>query len=145
VLLRPPRGGTFYISDNPIALQNSRPRHPFVGNLGLAVAGIEIYLPLTKTLTLAFLCPSIYSELKTGLEAVRAQRAPGIARARALLGSIEGGTPDRLSDQELQRLNGLQVGSAARFVYASSEGFDVAREMIRNNPGFKRGPGMKLS
>lgn len=41
----------FYISDNPIGFHNYNNFEPF-GNLGFAVPGIEIYLPLSPTLTL---------------------------------------------------------------------------------------------
>lgn len=49
VLLRGSRANPFYISDNPVALQNMRDSGPR-GNLGLGVPGIEIYLPLSSTL-----------------------------------------------------------------------------------------------
>ncbi|VAQ96851.1 Uncharacterised protein [Klebsiella pneumoniae] len=48
----------FYVSDNPVVLQNSNDFAPY-GNLGLAVRGIEIYLPLSSTLMLALYCPSM--------------------------------------------------------------------------------------
>lgn len=140
VLLRPPKGQAFYISDSPVVLQNERPRHPLMGNLGLAVAGIEIYLPLSKTLTLAFLCPSHCSDLREGLAAGRNQASPHLAATRAFLAGVEAGTAVNLGNDELARLNGLQVANAARFVFASTEGFRIAKEMIRNNPRFKTGP-----
>ena len=48
----------FYVSDNPVVLEN---RNDFgvYGNIGLAVPGIQIYLPLSSTLMLAMYCPSI--------------------------------------------------------------------------------------
>ena len=48
----------FYISDNPVVRQNHKDFGPLWGNLGLAVTGIEVYFPLTKTLSLAMLCTS---------------------------------------------------------------------------------------
>ena len=47
----------FIIGDHPIALQNSIKMGPF-GNLGIAVKGIEIYLPLSPVRALALWCPS---------------------------------------------------------------------------------------
>ncbi|EEJ8233442.1 DUF4238 domain-containing protein, partial [Salmonella enterica subsp. enterica serovar Albany] len=41
----------FYVSDNPVVLKNSNDFGPY-GNLGLAVSGIQIYLPLSSTLML---------------------------------------------------------------------------------------------
>src|SRR4051794_3158537 len=40
----------FYISDNPVTLFNTLNQSEIVGTLGLAVKGIEIYLPLSDTL-----------------------------------------------------------------------------------------------
>ncbi|MBU1499256.1 DUF4238 domain-containing protein, partial [Patescibacteria group bacterium] len=48
----------FIISDTPITLQNSND-FGFFGNLGLNVPGIEIYFPLSPTLTLAIVCNSL--------------------------------------------------------------------------------------
>lgn len=144
-LLRAPREQAFYISDSPVVMQNGRPENPIAGNLGLAVPGIEIYLPLTKALTLAFLCPSIYSELKEGLAGVPDHHATHLAGPRAFLAGLEDGTPIALRDEEAAWFNSLQVGNAARFVYASTEGFHVAKEMILKNPEFKTGPRMRVS
>ncbi|VAW34880.1 FIG01046273: hypothetical protein, partial [hydrothermal vent metagenome] len=67
LLLRTKRSNPFYISDNPISLQLSlQHKNDFGlhGNIGLAVKGIEIYLPLSSTLTLAMYCPSIVEEMQ---------------------------------------------------------------------------------
>src|SRR4029453_17497765 len=49
----------FYISDNPVAMQNLVERRgPGRGNLGLSVRGIEIYLPISSLMTLGFFCRS---------------------------------------------------------------------------------------
>ncbi|MCH7902861.1 DUF4238 domain-containing protein [archaeon] len=53
----------YYISDNPVTLQNQKIT-PGRGNLGFAVEGIEIYLPISKTLTLALWCSS-YNKMMT--------------------------------------------------------------------------------
>lgn len=52
----------FYVSDNPVVLKNSNDFGPY-GNLGLAVRGIQIYLPLSSTLMLAMYCPSIREQM----------------------------------------------------------------------------------
>lgn len=67
VLMEAPKGNKYYISDNPLTLQNENDFGPY-GNLGLKVLGIEIYLPLSPYLTLAFLCPSFHEKMLKGLE-----------------------------------------------------------------------------
>jgi hypothetical protein len=49
VLAEPAEGRTFYLGDNPVVMANSRDFGPY-GNLGLAVLGIEIYMPLAADL-----------------------------------------------------------------------------------------------
>lgn len=56
-----------YISDNPVTLQNMIDHGPY-GNIGLAVRGIEIYFPLSKTLALGMFCPSHEEEFKKTYE-----------------------------------------------------------------------------
>lgn len=53
----------FFISDNPVTLHNSIDMKGY-GNLGIALEGIEIYIPLSSTITLGLICPSI-ANLKT--------------------------------------------------------------------------------
>lgn len=53
----------FFISDNPVTLHNSIDMGVY-GNLGIALKGIEIYFPLSSTVTLGLICPSI-AELRT--------------------------------------------------------------------------------
>jgi hypothetical protein len=63
ILLGTSQQHPFYISDNPVTLFN-RNQHPFLSTLGLTVPGIEIYLPLSKSLCLGFLCPTIRRPLR---------------------------------------------------------------------------------
>jgi hypothetical protein len=61
VLFKAPSDTTYYISDNPVTLQNLIDYGPR-GNLGLAVKGIEIYFPLSKHYSLGMICRS-YQEI----------------------------------------------------------------------------------
>lgn len=59
----------FFISDNPITLYNEINHLPY-GNIGLAVRGIEIYLPISTTLCLGLLCPTIVDEIQKANEII---------------------------------------------------------------------------
>lgn len=48
--------------DNPVVMKNSNDFGAY-GNLGLAVRGIKIYLPLSSTLMLTMYCPSIREQM----------------------------------------------------------------------------------
>ena len=60
-------GDEFYLGDNPVTLQNRKDFGPY-GNLGFAVPGIEIYLPLSSKLCLAWFSVSFIEEFYNGLE-----------------------------------------------------------------------------
>lgn len=63
ILFETTKENPFFISDNPVTLYNSIDMGVY-GNLGIALEGIEIYIPLSSTITLGLICPSI-AELKT--------------------------------------------------------------------------------
>jgi hypothetical protein len=78
VLFDAPKGGSMYISDNPVALQNEVDHGPY-GNLGLAVRGSEIHVPLSSALTIGLLCPTLIEPFRRSAENFRLldRRSPG--------------------------------------------------------------------
>jgi hypothetical protein len=107
----------FCIGDHPVALHNSR-RDPLRGTLGLAVEGIEIYFPISPTLTLGLLSP----ELGTQIGAVRNLNEPMPC-----------------SGDNVVFQNSLQIAEAARFVFCAANEFALVRQMLADNPQFVRG------
>lgn len=107
----------FYTSDNPVTLFN-RNRHPFRSTLGLGVRGIEIYLPVSPTLSLAFLCSTI--------------KLPWRYR---LFGGTLGVTPENV-----EHFNSLQVLNAEQYIYSHCDDFALVLQMIQAHPEVKRGP-----
>ena len=55
LLHQSPSDSSCFISDNPLVMQNYNPAPPFASNNGLACPGIQIYMPLSPTLTLSFI------------------------------------------------------------------------------------------
>jgi hypothetical protein len=113
----PPRF-PFYIGDHPVVLHNRR-RDEHRGTLGLAVPGIEIYFPLTPTLTLALLSPEIGQVLMTA--------------------GVDDSKPVLCDQSNVTFQNSLQVAQATRFVFCVADDFDLVRQMVRDDPGFLRG------
>ncbi len=107
----------FYNSDNPIVRFN-RNQHQFLSTLGLRALGIEIYLPLSSTLCLGFLCPTIKLPF----------------RIRLFGGAL------KLRPANVEHLNSLQVFNAEQFVYSQRDDFTLVREMLQQVPEVKRGP-----
>lgn len=138
----------FFISDNPIGLHNDMDHGPY-GNLGLAVRGIQIYLPLSSTLCLHLLCPTIAEEFRKAHDNLRVfdQMAPGFADsavkrpafAIAFCEGLMNGTPVRVVEDNVTLINSLQVVFSSRFVYCESNQFELVQRMIRDNQAYREG------
>ena len=118
----------FLIGDSPVVLNNMLNQHSFKSTIGLAVPGIEIYLPISSTLTVGFFCPTIKTFLRSKL-----------FPDEDLLRALEGTHVVTLSRENTKFLNSLQIAYAERFVYAGADDFDLVREMIAANPSFRTG------
>lgn len=135
MLARTDAASGFYISDNPVTLHNSRRFGP-LGNLGLAVPGIEIYLPLSADLCLGMYCRTLFVDLP-GAEDGRIGR---LRRAAA-----NGGRAVPLRPEHLIFSNSLQVGFASRFLFSRTDDFGLVREMLANYPNVRQGWGSELA
>lgn len=148
VLLETTPRNPFFISDNPIGLHNDMDFGPY-GNLGLAVKGIQIYLPISSTLCLNLLCPTIAEEFAKAYDNLRLldQVAPGLADsamkkpafARAFCDGLVNGTPIRVVEDNVTLINSLQVVYSSRFVYCESNAFELVEIMIRDNQKYREG------
>jgi hypothetical protein len=107
----------FYIGDHPVVLHNSR-KDPLRGTLGLGVEGIEIYFPVSPTLTLGLLSPELGAQ---------------ISSVRNL------NEPMPCSGDNVIFQNSIQIAEAARFVFCMSNAFALVRQMLADNPLFARG------
>ncbi len=121
----------FFIGDNPVAMHNTIER-PHRGNLGLGVVGIEVYLPLSSTLQLAFLCPTIEQNARTAVPF--SEVSPLARRVSNLAHSLESGIPLQMKPENVVFQNSLQVSNASRYVYCCINEFDLAVEMVRTHP-----------
>jgi len=116
----------FFIGDNPVALQNNTEgKGPFRGNLGLAVRGIEIYLPVSSTLALAFFCRPHEEMIRDGVERMRTTmvRDPshpmGFGNLLNWRGASRTGIPLPSSPDNVLNHNSLQVQYAERYVFST--------------------------
>jgi hypothetical protein len=136
----------YFTSDNPVAFQNTQDLAQRTH--GLAVEGIEIYLPLSRRLMLSMVCRS-YEEMVRDIEqktlllqmigglpaALRenARSAGEIAEAMKTGRALQQ-TPENVTNQ-----NSLQVRSANRYVYSGTDQFELVRDMLRENPALREG------
>ena len=144
----------FWISDNPVALHNSVD-HGFYGNLGLGVTGIQIYMPISSTLCLGMFCKSHEAKAREGvaeaeslcrvLPVVR-ERVEALTRgARELIAAFEARSVLEYSPDNVVHHNSLQVISAERYVFSSTDDFSLARRMLADHPALAGGPRGQLA
>ena len=93
-------------SDHPVTLFNPVDAGPR-GNLGLTCAGIQLYLPLSPSATLAACDPVMYAEMPS-----RGQQ----------------------NDENVTFQNSLQVQASTRYLFASSSDFTLADRILVDHP-----------
>ena len=106
----------FWISDSPIVTSNPLPW----GNDGLESRGVEIAWPISSTLLLSFLCPSLIAKLQS-----IAPSGAAILCSSPTIPADPGG---------VLHYNSLQTLQSSRYLYASTEEFPHAREILEENP-----------
>lgn len=147
VLLKATPEMPYWISDNPITLQNQRDLRPY-GNMGFNSPGIEIYFPVSSELTIALWCPSLIEQIQASYKDYRTIKTydPSSLRNRPEFKYIEElmtGVKERVAiptvEENIINLNSLQVGQSSRFVLSSSKDFSLAEQMLDKNPSYREG------
>jgi hypothetical protein len=128
ILIHSSNSQVFWISDNPVVLHNTFP----YGERALNAPGIEIYFPISSELVLGFFCPSI--EVK--IQQLLSLNNPGIDRQKysEIYRGLQGGDAVSLGPETVPFLNSLQVLHSSRFLYAPSNEFELAREILQCQP-----------
>jgi hypothetical protein len=135
----------FIIGDNPVAMNNGMNKGDGIrGTLGFAVPGIEIYLPISSELTLAFLCPSIGETFE--ILARKLKLIGGFINENVFyfLQARNTGKALKLKRESVQFQNSLQTFFAERFLISSISNFTDARAIIRERPELQTGPRMRV-
>lgn len=123
----------FLIGDNPVGLQNMIDMG-LRGNLGLAVRGIEIYLPLSPKRILTMFCSSYEQIFRSG-----AMQYGPTSEAHQLWQGIGSGAPVIYRPENVLNVNAMQVRYAERFVFSSTDDHSLVRGMISENERYKKG------
>ncbi|RUV37509.1 DUF4238 domain-containing protein [Mesorhizobium sp. M7A.F.Ca.MR.148.00.0.0] len=163
VLAEAAPGRSFYLGDHPVCLANALDFGPR-GNLGLAVKGIQIYMPLASDLMFCAFCPSIIEELKEAhKQAKQARQVQAVARvmkgelsaaemrqlmdsartterpAEELIAAPTEGRPISSNDDNMDYYNSLQTSYAYRYIVCQQADFALAKTFNSENPDLKRG------
>jgi hypothetical protein len=164
VLMETTPSRPFWIGDNPVAMHNFQNFGPY-GNIGLAIPGIEIYLPIHREKTLCLWCPTLLERMRRQLE--EAQSSLRQLRAYTVIGAgldtsvihqqirefdalvsklggdiqrIEEGRSISSSPENVIYLNTLQARWADRYVMSPTAEFSLIRRMLKDFPESRQGP-----
>ncbi len=144
VLQRVSGSSLLQISDSPMTLHNMNDFGPY-GNLGFAVPGVELQLPLSSKLNLWIICPTLYAKFEEGYQTAlnlkwrHDQSSPLIDSAIDRVEQIRDGKPAALSEDNVIHYNSLQVMFSDRFVYSRDGDFELVKRMILDNEKYRRG------
>ncbi len=148
----------FWIGDNPVTMHNENKPKLF-SNIGFGVQGIQIYLPLSSTLTLMFWCPSIKAELEesfnknsTALKDLQVRNVmanEGVSEAinnlsillegaAKIIKAINSSKPTLASEENVEFYNSLQVHYAERYILSDKPNFLLAESMINEGVATKK-------
>jgi hypothetical protein len=136
----------FCVSDNPLTLTNTiNDGDGLRGTVGLAVPGIEIYLPITTELTLGYFCPTIGISFEQDKH--RLSRVGGLINEDGFyyLQSRNLGKAMLLKPEQVRFQNSLQIRNAERFVVSSRDDFEDVADMIGQYPAMRIGPRMSVA
>ncbi len=160
---------TYYsISDCPVIMHNDRTYGPY-GNIGFAVPGIQIYLPLSPTLALGLWERGLADEIKQrnarGLRehaSLRTKYLIGInvdrellstqlseyqrvlARLALVVGGMESGAAVAGEANNTTFFNSLQYTWSYRFLMCTHGHFHLAERMSKEQPHLRKGLTMKI-
>lgn len=141
----------FIISDHPVTLANQYDHSPY-GNIGFAVKGIEIYIPISDTLSIFLMCPSLARMIrksKKQLEEIKKNNSFTINESTKnfkpllnLYQALENNEILFSYPENVKYKNHLQIAYSNRWVFSSNGKFDLVKEMLEDNPDLKFGPSM---
>jgi hypothetical protein len=136
----------FWIGDHPVVMENNVLKSDVRGTIGLAVRGIEIYLPNSPRFCLGFICPTLRDRAdELYRESLWAKTEFGFKseshdQVGALRDGFEYGFPIPSHAANVEYVNSLQVIFSERFLFSNQGDFAMIAEMIELSPDLRRGP-----
>lgn len=137
----------YYISDTPVTLHNSIDMGGY-GNLGIGLKGIQIHLPISSTLTIAFTCPSIAEQAMSGrdqvlhLKKIAPQLLKMFKNPSGLVAygdAYDKGVTKKQTPENVKFLNSLQVNFGEQYIYCSKQDFVLVEQMLNDHKDCKGG------
>jgi hypothetical protein len=167
IALLAPEGYNFFLSDHPVTLQhteNPSSRAP----LGMDIAGVEIYMPLSPRISLYWPCARIADEFVSGYSigeeihrlvrrsTISGRIVPGLdrvslldlqrsmARVTPMRNAIVLGSGVNVTQEVIDNANYLQCMWAHSAIFSSTNDFAFARRVFAENPQYRGVPRVGL-
>jgi hypothetical protein len=167
LLMKAPPECAFWISDCPVVLHNDRDFGPY-GNLGIALPAIQIYMPISPTLSLGIWEAGVIEDRLTQIEKMRRQynqlklkkllATPqpddGILEASYELAlkkhastkaCMDNGLPIAMDEEQVVFMNYLQYKWSTRFIFSNNPDFSLAHGIAKSHPNLKSGIALTLN
>lgn len=140
-LYEAPKGDFFYIGDNPVTRFNILPNRHGGSNIGLALKGIEIYLPISSKLSLALHCPELLQDLNEKVMTLNNSTITSdrLDNSTELLSKLFSGDAVYVEPEQVIHLNSLQVIFSNRYIFSAKNDFELATQMISDNAELRTG------
>lgn len=153
-LMQAPEGSSFYLGDHPVVLHNDEEPRGMIGRLGLGAPYIQIYLPISASVTLCAYDKAVLGQLMRGqdeqMKSIRMEALYKLRRGQItasqmkqalddmkpcdittpFIEDIRAGKPVAVAPEQVQYYNSLQAFQAHRFVVDPDGKFLVAREVM---------------
>lgn len=138
-LLRAPKNSSFIISDNPVVMFCHKPDR--FKSKGVSVPAIEIFLPISKSLCLTFLCMDFFHELIEKINIIKHYKAThpqleqiDISYINPLIESIITGDAHTIDTKHLNFINRRQIVDSWMYIYNECDDFYFAKELLKKHP-----------
>ncbi len=102
---------SFLLSDNPVTLQNTTDISKIRGTLGLDSYGIEIYLPLSPSITLCLFCEKLFKN-----SGYHNRYLPNLT----------------CEHENVENINSLQIAYSERFIFSHKNEFELVKRQLKN-------------
>ena len=101
---------SFLISDNPVTLQNTTDTSKIRGTLGLDSFGIEIYLPISPSITLCLFCEKLFKD-----SGYHKNYIPNLT----------------CKPENIENINSLQIAFSQRFIFSHKNDFEAVKKQLK--------------
>lgn len=133
----------FWISDNPVVLHNELVHDGLYGNIGFAVPGIEIYLPLSPSIILGFLDPKAFYYFENEYQKnYSTLKRNCLFSLQNYVNSIRRKIPIESTSENIEYYNSLQLMYSENKVFSNNFNFDFADRIMTEQKGKYKRPQM---